>query len=211
MNSNQIFQAAISELKNIKSHKHIVSSSSPVPRQPRRGRLDQKVDTFYSKVLDLLCNKLAVASLLDVGCDSPGLIKSAQARGCAPVSISCAGDDVASKDVLVHDFTLGACEAIADRQFDLGVSTNLATQLHEHVVHNYMDALEKCNNVLFIRRHPDQAISADVNMQHNDYWLAQFASCGLKLHRRATDEMRGLAIEQQVEFHPDCVLFFIKL
>jgi len=80
---------------------------------------------------------------------------------------------------ILHDFTMGKCEELSSRHFDLGWCVEFLEHVEEKYISNYMDILKRCKYVICTHALPEKGGHHHVNCQTEDYWIQKFKEFGM--------------------------------
>lgn len=138
---------------------------------------------------------LDITTVLDIGCGIGGM-----RNVCHNLDLKWQGidgdenildflDDEAKKDVIIHDFTKGKSNQLAD-VYDLGWSTEFLEHVEEKYQENYMDAYSRCRYIVTTAAPPGWKGHHHVNCQDQKYWVDVFESYGMIFDEVMTRQVR---------------------
>jgi len=146
----------------------------------------------FGKLLTTL--EIEVNSIVDFGCGTGGWLYAAKAYGIYDV-VGIDGDYVDRNMMLIDasEFVAHDLETPIDlqRNYDLGISLEVAEHLSESVANQFVEILCKhSNTVLFSAAHPGQGGDNHINEQPFEYWESKFNENGY-VHVEIRDHFKG--------------------
>jgi cyclopropane fatty-acyl-phospholipid synthase-like methyltransferase len=142
--------------------------------------------------LDWLKN-LGHKSFLDIGCGPGGMVQLAEQKGFNVLGID--GDYTLDRyntnNFLIHDFTTGP--APVDKIFDIGWSVEFVEHVYEEYIPNYVQAMQKCKNVIMTHAVVGQTGYHHVNCQDPPYWINTMKQYGFRFDQTLTNQLRRVS------------------
>jgi len=142
-----------------------------------------------------LVARLAIRSVLDVGCGEGHSAKAFQQLGCIVVGLEGCKEAIQNgviDEIVYHDFVYGACE-LGD--FDLAWCCEVVEHIEEVHLPGLMQTLASSRYIAMTHGVPGQPGHHHVNLQPASYWIAKFAACGYHVEASLTAKARSLATE----------------
>lgn len=152
-------------------------------------------NTTMRDVWGYLIVKYDLKSMLDIGAGwghsmkffADHLVSAAGVDG----DPECAGDGQQCPGLLItHDYTLGPCTALGDRQFDLAWSAEFLEHVDEQFMSNYMTDFKRCKLAVVTHAAPEQHGHNHVNCKDDNYWIQSFTSNGFSFDFSETLKLR---------------------
>lgn len=129
-------------------------------------------------------------TFLDIGCGPGGMVQLAEQMGFDSFGID--GDYTLERyntnNFLIHDFTKGP--APIDKIFDIGWCVEFVEHVYEEYIPNYVQAMQKCKNVVMTHAVVGQTGYHHVNCQNPPYWIDTMKKHGFKVDNHKTQIIR---------------------
>ena len=130
--------------------------------------------TWYPDLWKYLVNKLAVATVVDVGCGDGQALKYFRERcGCKVLGID--GLPQGDPDIVTHDYTMGMYGA---PRCDLVWCCEFVEHVPEQHIDNFLRTFEAGRYVAMTHAEPGQAGHHHVNCKPSQYWVGVMAATG---------------------------------
>jgi len=132
-------------------------------------------------------------SFLDIGCGPGGMVELAEQKGFYVLGID--GDHTLErynpKNFILHDFTTGP--APVNEIFDIGWSVEFVEHVYEKYIPNYVQAMQKCKNLVMTHAVVGQTGYHHVNCQDPPYWINTMKNYGFRLDQTLTNQLRRVS------------------
>ncbi len=145
--------------------------------------------------LEFICSHFDIATMLDIGCGTGGMLDVAHERGIHSVGID--GDYTLPRrrNVHIHDFTHGPFITYEnnDIEFDLGWSVEFLEHVEAKHVPAIMHAFQRCKHLIVTAAPPGYTGHHHVNCRNLDYWEGAFNASGFWYDAETTEKIKAVS------------------
>jgi len=149
--------------------------------------------TFYPELWAWLVERLAIRTVLDVGCGEGHSVDAFARLGCEVVGLD--GVPQPHPAVVTHDFTTGPAPIGGD--YDLVWCCEFVEHVDERYLPNFLAAFARGRYVFLTHAEPGQPGYHHVNCRPTDYWRGAMAAIGYAVDERLTVAARAVAGENR--------------
>lgn len=143
--------------------------------------------------LDWVIQEFSCKTYLDIGCGPGGMVQLAESLGLNARGID--GDYTVERyntnNFIIHDFTKGP--APINETYDIGWSVEFVEHVYEEYIPNYVQAMQKCKNLIITYAPPGWPGHHHVNCQEESYWIDKLEEYGLIYSKEHTKTLREVS------------------
>ena len=136
-------------------------------------------NTIMRDVSGYLMVKYRLKSVLDIGAGYGHCMKYFADHLVAVTGIdgdpACQGPEQQCQGLVIqHDYTLGPCPQLGDKQFDMAWSAEFLEHVEERFIPHFMYDFKRCRMVVVTHAEPGQVGHHHVNCKDDTYWVGVF-------------------------------------